>query len=314
MTRIAISYRRDDSDAITGRIFDRLVAHYGREAVFRDIDDIPLGIDFRDYIAAMLHKSDVVLVVIGPRWAGARGGRSRIADPADPVRIEVETSLRMGIPVVPVLVGRAGMPKVEQLPDSLKDLAYRNGLRVDAAQDFDHHLDRLLRALDKLLADRKSVPAAGQAAERAAADPASSEGGASSGDASSVVESGADPHPPAAHDNGTSLVAAPAIVPAAPIPPPTATTEIKAVAPGAATSSTVQGDAAESKTDSKEIAVYEGDFHLWTQKELKEIFGVILESRFNAKRELQLRGYQIRWSILKGAYLIRRPADGQDRS
>lgn len=181
MTRIAISYRRDDSDAITGRIFDRLVAHYGREAVFRDIDDIPLGIDFRDYIAAMLHKSDVVLVVIGPRWAGARGGRSRIADPADPVRIEVETSLRMGIPVVPVLVGRAGMPKVEQLPDSLKDLAYRNGLRVDAAQDFDHHLDRLLRALDKLLADRKSVPAAGQAAERAAADPASSEGGASSG-------------------------------------------------------------------------------------------------------------------------------------
>jgi hypothetical protein len=30
MPRILISYRREDSDAITGRIFDRLIAHYGR--------------------------------------------------------------------------------------------------------------------------------------------------------------------------------------------------------------------------------------------------------------------------------------------
>jgi len=47
MPKIAISYRRADSEAMTGRIFDRLIAHYGKEAIFRDIDDIPPGIDFR---------------------------------------------------------------------------------------------------------------------------------------------------------------------------------------------------------------------------------------------------------------------------
>jgi hypothetical protein len=41
MTKISISYRRKDSDAITGRIFDRLVTHYGANAVVRDIDNIP---------------------------------------------------------------------------------------------------------------------------------------------------------------------------------------------------------------------------------------------------------------------------------
>lgn len=39
MPRIAISYRREDPGVITGRIFDRLVARYGCEAIFRDIDD-----------------------------------------------------------------------------------------------------------------------------------------------------------------------------------------------------------------------------------------------------------------------------------
>lgn len=51
MPRITISYRREDSGVITGRIFDRLVARYGREAIFRDIDDVPCGVDFRAHIA-----------------------------------------------------------------------------------------------------------------------------------------------------------------------------------------------------------------------------------------------------------------------
>jgi hypothetical protein len=46
MAKITISYRRDDSMDITGRIFDRLTSRYGRETVFRDIDSIPPGLDF----------------------------------------------------------------------------------------------------------------------------------------------------------------------------------------------------------------------------------------------------------------------------
>ena len=80
--KITISYRRDDSGVITGRIFDRLAAHFGRDAVFRDIDDIPPGVDFRKHISGILDDSDIVLAVVGPRWIGPRAGQSRLANAA----------------------------------------------------------------------------------------------------------------------------------------------------------------------------------------------------------------------------------------
>src|SRR5271155_288259 len=100
----------------------------------------------------MLAETDVTLVVVGKRWFGARRGRRRIDDPADPVRVEVETALRSGMPVVPVLVEGSGMPNVDQLPDSLKDLVYRNGLDVDSGRDFDQHIERLVRNIEPILA------------------------------------------------------------------------------------------------------------------------------------------------------------------
>ena len=158
MTRIAISYRRDDSGVITGRIFDRLAAHYGREAVFRDIDNIPPGVDFREHIARVLSESDILLAIVGPRWLGSRGGRSRIDDEADPVRLEVETGLHKQMPVIPVLVLRAAMPRVDRLPVSLKDFAYRNAVQVDDGQDFDVHSARLIRAMDRILRQKQGLP------------------------------------------------------------------------------------------------------------------------------------------------------------
>jgi hypothetical protein len=70
MPRITISYRRDDSLDITGRIFDRLAGHFGREAVFRDIDSIPPGADFRRHIDRVLDESDIILAIVGPRSTG----------------------------------------------------------------------------------------------------------------------------------------------------------------------------------------------------------------------------------------------------
>jgi len=161
--RIAISYRRDDSAAITGRIFDRLVARYGSDSVFRDIDNIPLGVDFREYINTILAQTNITLVVVGKRWFGARRGRRRIDDPPDPVRVEVEAALRSGMPVIPVLVEGGGMPNVDQLSDSLKELVYRNGLDVGSGRDFDQHMERLIRNIEPILAQR--AEAARQAEE-----------------------------------------------------------------------------------------------------------------------------------------------------
>ena len=148
--RITISYRRGDSGIITGRIFDRLVSHYGKNAVFRDIDNIPAGVDFRERIDETLDQSDVVLAIVGPRWVGSHSGRDRLNEPSDPVRVEVETALQKRKPLIPVLVMNAHMPTVEQLPSSLHDFAYRNAVTIDAEQDFDVHVARLIRSIDRI--------------------------------------------------------------------------------------------------------------------------------------------------------------------
>jgi peptidoglycan hydrolase-like protein with peptidoglycan-binding domain len=151
MARITISYRRDDSGVITGRIFDRLATHFGRDSIFRDIDSIPPGADFREHINHVLDESDILLAIVGPKWLGTRGGQTRLDDEADPVRVEIETGLRKKMPVIPVLVLRGAMPRASQLPDSVKDFAYRHAVQIDAGQDFDVHAARLIRAMDRIL-------------------------------------------------------------------------------------------------------------------------------------------------------------------
>src|SRR3972149_4470729 len=121
MSKIIVSYRRADSAAIAGRIRDRLVGRYGDTSIFMDVENIPLGTDFRTQIREVLLQSDVLIAIIGPDWLGiTKGGSSRIQNESDPVRIEIETALKGGIPLIPVLVNNAQMPEAADLPDSLK--------------------------------------------------------------------------------------------------------------------------------------------------------------------------------------------------
>ena len=175
MPKIVVSYRRQDSEAIAGRIRDRLVGHYRAESVFMDIDNIPYGLDFRTQIQEALRYTNVLVAVIGPRWTGAGRGRpARIREDNDPVRIEVERALESGIPVVPVLVNGARMPKPTDLPESLRDLSYRNAAEVDAGRDFHQHMDRLIRSIDQILLNASASSSASEAATaegpRASAD------------------------------------------------------------------------------------------------------------------------------------------------
>ena len=43
--RIFISYRRIDTSYAAGRIYDRLGAHFGEDAIFMDVDTIEGGLD-----------------------------------------------------------------------------------------------------------------------------------------------------------------------------------------------------------------------------------------------------------------------------
>lgn len=163
MPHIIISYRRADSDAIAGRIRDRLANHFGEESVFMDIDSIPFGTDFREHIQSELAQTDILVAVIGPKWTGPGKGRHlRISEENDPVRIEIETAIKNATVVIPVLVGGAAMPKPSELPDGLKDFSYRNAAEVDAGRDFHPHVERLIRSMERIIADRAkpSAPAA----------------------------------------------------------------------------------------------------------------------------------------------------------
>jgi hypothetical protein len=55
--------------------------------------------------------------------------------------------------VIPVLVGHASMPKEEELPERLRDLARRNAAELPSGRDFQIHVQRLIKALDELCRD-----------------------------------------------------------------------------------------------------------------------------------------------------------------
>jgi len=151
-TKIAISYRRADSQAIVGRIFDRLCLRFGRQSIFLDIDHIAVGADFRTEIGAALSASAVLLVVVGRKWVGpVAEGHTRIDDPHDWMRIEVETALRQQLPIIPVLVDGAQMPAAADLPPPLREFAYRNAAVVDSGQNFEAHIERLIRSIDSIV-------------------------------------------------------------------------------------------------------------------------------------------------------------------
>lgn len=153
MPRIFISYRRTDSIEISGRIYDRLEAEFGEDSIFKDVDDIPLGQDFRSVIADAISKSDVMLVIIGKNWIDAPepDGTRRLDNANDPVRFEVETGLaEKGLLVIPVLVGGAPMPGSADLPEAMRELAYSNAAVVRNDPDFRRDMARLLDDLNLL--------------------------------------------------------------------------------------------------------------------------------------------------------------------
>ncbi len=146
---IFISYRRNDSADVTGRIYDKLLRAFERKQLFKDVDSIPLGVDFLDHLNKKVGECNVLIAIIGPYWVESDipKGKKRIDDEKDFVRIEIEAALERKIPVIPVLVRGAKMPTSDQLPESLKGLAFRNGIPVRPDPDFHRDMERLIQGI-----------------------------------------------------------------------------------------------------------------------------------------------------------------------
>ncbi len=155
---IFISYRRNDSEGEAGRLFDDLVEQFGEHSVFMDVAVVGVGRDFRKAIDESVATCGVLLAIIGPGWLDAKnetGGR-RLDDPGDFVRLETASALRRDVPVIPVLVHGAKMPRADHLPDDLKDLAYRNCVELTHVR-WKSDVKILVRALRTLLGDPKDI-------------------------------------------------------------------------------------------------------------------------------------------------------------
>ena len=160
MPKIVISYRRSDTAAMAGRIFDQLTMHYGDDAVFMDIANIPFGIDYRSHFRQMLERTDVLIALIGDNWLGRNdAGAVRMQEDADPVRVEIELALERQIPIIPTLIDGAKMPDSTDLPASFGNFAFLNAAEVSIGRDFHTHVERLIAAIDHIVTPAAAVAA-----------------------------------------------------------------------------------------------------------------------------------------------------------
>jgi TPR repeat protein len=151
--KLFINYRREDTAPYAGRLYDRLIAHFGEDQVFIDIDQIEPGEDFVEVINRKVSACDIAIVAIGPRWLGATdpSGKRRLDDASDFVRMEIVAALQRKIRVIPVLVGGAQMPREQELPEVLAPLSRRNAIELSETR-FHADVDRLIEAIKKSFA------------------------------------------------------------------------------------------------------------------------------------------------------------------
>lgn len=149
MNGIFISYRRDDTAAVSKCIYDRLAERFGAEHVFRDLDAIPAGADFEQRIRHTLRTCKVAVVLIGPSWLDIKDstGARRLDLPGDFVCLEVDCALQRNIRVIPVLVNGVDIPKPEQLPQRITRLSRLNALRIREGVHLEHDITQLVEQI-----------------------------------------------------------------------------------------------------------------------------------------------------------------------
>ncbi len=165
MSRVFISYRRADSAQAANKLYRHLSMRFGKDLIFQDVDDIKPGDDFLEVIDQELASCQVFLILIGPHWLIDAQGQRRLDDPNDVLRMEVAKALSRDATILPVLVGGAGMPLPDALPDTLKLLSRRQAMSL-TEDEWILNVEALIERLREIIlprADDISLPQAKQA-------------------------------------------------------------------------------------------------------------------------------------------------------
>ncbi|MGX1541174.1 toll/interleukin-1 receptor domain-containing protein [Streptomyces adustus] len=140
MADVFINYRTGDGNDIAVLIDNELTKRFGKNHAFRASKSIAPGVAYPDALLRGVRRSALVLAVIGADWLNFQ---SRLNDPEDWVRREIEEAFTCGVPVVPVLAGRSTERlRKEKLPEALARLAELQSVRLDT-QNAEADLKRL---------------------------------------------------------------------------------------------------------------------------------------------------------------------------
>jgi hypothetical protein len=162
MGRIFISYRRDDTEYISGYIYEHLARIFGKDRIFFDVDTIAGGVDYRKAINDAIADTAIMLVVIGPTWltAEATPAVRRLTQPNDPVRLEIEAAIQRNVPIFPLLVQQASVPAENELPSSMAQLSYQNAFAVRPGSDFPRDMERVSATIERYVPRRTAASSA----------------------------------------------------------------------------------------------------------------------------------------------------------
>lgn len=167
--RIFISYRTADGADKAVALARDLGRIFGDAAVFLDKQDLVGGSSWRAEIGQTIAERPVLLLLMTPQLIEAVGadGKLRIADPADPVRRELEAAMTVGAQVIPLLCdGLAAPPDASRLPEPFNRIGELTWRKL-RAYDWDHDVQRLVADLQALGVARQAAPVTAVAAAAA---------------------------------------------------------------------------------------------------------------------------------------------------
>ena len=153
---IFISYRRADSPGYVRALLSEMRNTFGGKQVFLDMEDIAAGSDFPIIINEAVRNCELLLALIGPNWIELRdeNGQRRIENLTDFVRLEISAALERKIPIIPVLLENAKMPKADELPNELKQLSTLEGITLTYDR-WDDDIARLFAAIERITVEPK---------------------------------------------------------------------------------------------------------------------------------------------------------------
>ncbi len=147
--KIFISHRHADTQSDCRGLKSELQRHFGKDKIFFDIETILPGSNYIEVIKNTLKQSKVVLVVIGPDWAGPKDekGLTRIFQENDWVRREVSEALvSSGTRVIPILMKNAAQPEAKDLPENLQRL-----VELQTMEIWDYDVKELIKVLENFI-------------------------------------------------------------------------------------------------------------------------------------------------------------------